>query len=159
MLAIATVISVTVLGRFRIFGAVPDLALVCVSFFGFYLGAAAGLEAGVAAGVMADIYSLDYLGINTLVYAAAGFAAGALGSGFSGGSKRTAALAVFIATVVSMCLRYAVASSISGGVNFGFGEYAFTCVLGAGLYTALVSVPVFAKFSGAFRLQDEDDLL
>jgi rod shape-determining protein MreD len=159
IMAAALLIQLTFLGRFRIFGAEPDLMLLCVTFFGLFLGPAAGLETGAVAGAMMDIFSLDYFGINTFVYTATGLLSGALNTSFVRESRRTQALIVFFCTAFSMCLHFFLASVFSGSVELGFYEYLRACVIPAGLYTAAVSIPVFAKLSGVYNLREREDLL
>lgn len=159
ILILAVLIRVTILGHFRIFGAEPDIVMIFVTFFGFFLGSGAGLEAGIVSGLMTDVYSLDYFGINMLVYSAAGLLAGALKSSFAGESRRTQGLAVFTCTVFSLCLRFMIVSSLSGAVSLRFGEYLGACMIPAGIYTALVSIPVFIKFADIYHLREQEDLL
>ena len=52
---LALLVNATVLDHFRIFGARPDLMIVCVTFFGLFLGRAAGLETGLVAPRTASI--------------------------------------------------------------------------------------------------------
>ena len=156
---LALLVQATVLGRFRICGARPDLMIICVTFFGLFLGRRAGLETGLAAGVLTDLFSLDYFGINIFVYGATGLLAGALKTSFIKESKRTQALMVFLCTAFSMCLHFSLASAFSRSISFGFPEYLKACVLPTGVYTTVVSVPVFMKFIEMYKLREQDDLL
>lgn len=156
---LALLVNATVLDHFRIFGARPDLMIVCVTFFGLFLGRAAGLETGLVAGLLTDIFSLDYFGINLFVYGATGFLAGALKTSFVKESKRTQALTVFLCTAFSMCLHFSLASAFSRSIGFGFLEYLTTCVMPAGVFTSVISVPIFMKLSEMYNLREEDDLL
>jgi rod shape-determining protein MreD len=159
VLILAVLIHLTVLDRFRICGARPDLVMICVVFFGLFLGRAAGLEAGVVSGLLVDIYALDHFGINMLVLGATGLVAGSLKTSFVKESKRSQALIVFACTAFSMSLHYAVVSAFSGAVSFGMSEYLRSGVLITAIYTSLVSVPVFAQFLKTFRLSEPDELL
>jgi len=59
VLALALFLQVTVLNYVKISGTKPDLMLICVIFFGLFLGGGAGFEAGIIAGLLKDIFALD----------------------------------------------------------------------------------------------------
>lgn len=159
ILLMALLVQVTILGHFRILGARPDLMVVCVTFFGLFFGRTAGLETGIAAGFLTDLFSLDYFGINMFVYGITGLLAGSLRYSFVRESKRSQALLVFFCTAFAMCLHYCLASSFSRSVSFGLPEYLMACIVPVGLYTAVVSIPVFMKFIDMYRLKEQEDLL
>jgi rod shape-determining protein MreD len=156
---IALLVQATILWHFRISGARPDLMIICVTFFGLFLGRSAGLETGVVAGAMTDLLSMDYFGINMFVYGITGLLAGSLRSGFVKESKRSQAMLVFFCTAFSMCLHFCFASAFSRSVSFRFSEYFMASIIPVGLYTAGVSVPVFMKFIDMYHLKEQDDLL
>lgn len=159
ILLLALLAQITVMNRFRIFGARPDLMVICVTFFGLFFGRSAGFETGLAAGALTDLYSLDYFGINMFVYGITGILAGSLESSFAKESKRSQALLVFFCTAFSMCLHFCLASVFSRSVSFGFLDYFMACIVPVGLYTAIVSIPVFMKFIETYHLKEQDDLL
>ena len=154
LLLLAILIQVTFLNRFTIAGSRPDLVLILVTFYGFFLGGGAGLESGIVAGFLTDLFALDYFGINMLVYGSTGLVAGMLRTNFSDESKKTQALLVFCCSAFSMCIHYAIAASFSGGLAFGLFEYLRSCVVPAGIYTAIVSVPVFTRLTSAYHLRE-----
>lgn len=159
ILFMALLLQVTILGHFRIAGARPDLMVICVTFFGLFFGRSAGLETGIVAGALTDLFSLDYFGINMFVYGITGLLAGSLRSSFAKESKRSQALLVFFCAAFSMCLHFSIASVFSRSLSFGFLEYFMTCIVPVGLYTAIVSIPVFMKFIEMHHLEEQDDLL
>ncbi len=159
ILLLALLVQATVLSRFTIMGSRPDLMIICVIFFGLFLGRSAGLEVGAVAGLMTDLFSLDYFGINMVVYGITGLLAGSLRSSFARESKRSQALLVFACTAFSMCVHFAIASAFSRSISLGFFEYLKVCVVPAGIYTALVSIPIFMKFINMYSLKEQDDLL
>jgi rod shape-determining protein MreD len=159
ILLLALLINLTVLNRLSIFGARPDLLVICVTFFGLFIGRSAGLESGLVAGALTDVFSLDYFGINTSVYGATGFLAGVMKTNFSRESRRTQALIVFFCTAFSMCLHFSLASTLSRSISLELPEYFKTCVIPEGLYTAIISVPIFKKIMDFCDLREQDDLL
>ncbi len=159
ILFMALLAQATVIWHFRISGARPDLMIVCVTFFGLFFGRPAGLETGIVAGALTDLFSMDYFGINMFVYGITGLLAGSLRSSFVKESKRSQALLVFFCTAFSMCLHFCLASAFSRLVSFRFSEYFTACIMPVGLYTAVVSIPVFMKFIDMYHLKEQDDLL
>ena len=159
ILFMALLVQTTILGHFRISGARPDLMVICVTFFGLFFGRSTGLETGVLAGALIDLLSLDYFGINMFVYGITGLLAGSLESSFVKESKRSQVLLVFFCTAFSMCLHFCLASAFSRSVSFRFSEYFMACIVPVGLYTAVVSIPVFMKFIDMYHLKEQDDLL
>jgi len=152
-------VQATVLNRFAICGAKPDLLLICVSFFGLFAGKRAGLESGFVAGLLTDLFSLDYFGINMLVYGTVGFFAGMLNSSFIRESKRTQALIVFLCVVFSMCLHFTLVLAFSRTLGLNLSEYMTVSVMPTALYTSVVSVPLFIKFIQMYHLKEQEDLL
>ena len=155
----ALFLQCTLAGYVAVGGVRPDLVILSVIFFGLFLGRSAGLEAGAVAGLMTDLFSLDYFGINMVVYGITGLLAGSLRSSFARESKRSQVLLVFVCTAFAMCVHFAVASAFSRSISLGFLEYLKACVLPAGIYTALVSIPIFMKFMKMYSLKEQDDLL
>lgn len=159
ILALGLLLHLTVLDRIMIFGAKPDLMLIPVIFFGFFLGRNAGLESGFVAGLSKDLFALDIFGINTLIFAITGFLAGLLGTQFSRESKRTQFLVVMLLTAFSMMLHFAIVSVLSKRIYLNIGEYFTASVIPACVYTGLVSIPVFIKLMDLYRLRGSEDYL
>lgn len=159
ILLLALLLQITIMNRLRIFGARPELMVICVTFFGLFFGRSAGLETGIVAGALTDLFSLDYFGINMFVYGVTGLFAGSLRSSFAKESKRSQAMLVFFCTAFSMSLHFCLASVFSRSVSFGFSNFLMACIVPVGLYTAIVSIPVFMKFIEMYHLKEQDDLL
>jgi len=155
----ALFIHLTILGRIMIFGAKPDLMLICVVFFALFLGPAAGFEAGLIAGLSCDLFALDFFWINTLAYAATGLAAGLLSAMVSKESKKTFFLVVFFFTAFSMSLHYMFASILLKSFNLSFREYFSSSILPACLYTAIIAIPIYLKFINIYNFKELQGLL
>lgn len=151
--------QITVLDRFRIFGAKPDLALVAVIFFGFFLGQEAGLETGIVAGAACDVFGLDFFGINMFVFAIVGFLAGAISTKVFKESARTQASVVFFLTAAAAILHFTLVKIFSASLGFSFAEYLFRSVLPASLYTSIVSIPVFPRLMNMYDLRGAEEYL
>lgn len=154
MLIAAFFLHLTVLNFIKAYGSTPDLLLICVVFFGLFLGSNAGLESGIVAGILRDMLSLDYFGINTLILALTGFLAGVISANFSKESRLAQFLLVFFFTIFSMTFHYIIVSLFSKNLNFRFYEYFIYSVMPSSIYTGLVSIPVFARFINAYGLKE-----
>ncbi len=117
------------------------------------------MESGFVAGLLTDLFSLDYFGINMLVYGTVGFFAGMLNSSFIRESKRTQALIVFLCVVFSMCLHFTLVLAFSRTLGLNLSEYMTVSVMPTALYTSVVSVPLFIKFIQMYHLKEQEDLL
>ncbi|MCM8760592.1 MAG: rod shape-determining protein MreD [Candidatus Omnitrophica bacterium] len=159
VLLAAVFIHLTILDHARIAGVKPDIVLICVAFFGLFLGPAAGSEAGLFAGLLEDIFSLNYFGINTFVLALAGFFAGSLSTKFSRESKRSRFALVLLLGICAMSLYFVLVSAFSKSLSLTFAEYFAHSILPVSLYTSFVSVPIFLKFIGMYGLSDDQEYL
>jgi rod shape-determining protein MreD len=159
ILTIAFFLHLTVLNHVKIYGAKPDLLLACVVFFGLFLGSSAGLESGILAGFFCDVFALDFFGINILSYAITGLAAGILATKVFRESKKIGFAAVFFFTAFSMSLHFIVVSALSRSLNLTYPEFFYSSILPAGIYTALVSVPIFVKLIDLYDLKESQGLL
>lgn len=155
----ALILQMTVLNYLRIFGAAPDLLLITVIFFGLFFGAGAGLESGIIAGILKDVFALDFFGINMFICALTGLLAGALNTKFSREAKSTQFVLTLSFTAFSMISRILLASVFSRFHMLYFWEYIFASVLPVSLYTAAVSIPVFARFIAIFNLRTREEFI
>ena len=156
----ASFIHLTVLNYIKILGAVPDILLLFVVFFGLFLGPRMGFESGLAAGFLEDIFSVGIFWVNTLIFGAVGLLAGVTKMKFFKESKLTQALLVFTITIFAMSLRYMSASLLMRPIKISFFEYLFSSIIPVSIYTCLVSIPLFSKFIGIYNLrEDPEDLL
>jgi rod shape-determining protein MreD len=158
-LLLALVVHMTVLHYFRIFGAKPDLLLLLVIFFGLFLGARMGLEVGIIAGLLKDIFAFDIFGVNMFVLGITGLLAGILNTKFYRESMATQATLVFSFSVFSMVLHYVLASSVLKFVNLSLFDYLGSSIIPAGIYTAIVAMPLFPKLIEIYGLADAQQFL
>jgi rod shape-determining protein MreD len=147
------------LNHIKIFGSKPDLLLICVVFFGLFLGPAAGLESGLAAGLLKDIFALDFFWVNTGILALIGFTAGAINTQFFKESKRADFIFVVFFTIFSMSIHYIIALILSNTMAMGFRDFFVTSVIPSALYTGLLSVPIYVKLLDIYSLKEADDYL
>ena len=159
ILCIALFLQGGVLNYAKIFGAKPDLLLIAVIFFGLFLGPAAGLESGFAAGLLKDIFALDFLWINAVILAATGFVVGAVNTQFFKESKRADFILVFLFTIFSMALHYAIVSILSSSMALDLRDFFIGSVIPAAIYTGLVSIPVYMKLLDIYKLKEAEDYL
>lgn len=152
-------LNLTILNHIRIFGAKPDLMLICVIFFGMFLGTGAGLESGLVGGALTDIFTLDFFGINMFVFGTTGLLAGILSAKFSRESTRTRVLLVMFLTAFSMTLHFILACIFSKWLSLTFAEYLRGSVIPKSIYTGIVSIPIFLKFLNAYGLRGSDEYL
>jgi len=152
-------LHLTVLNYVKIFGAEPDLMLICVVFFGLFLGTSAGLEIGLIAGALKDIFALDFLGINAFIFGLVGVLAGAVSMKFSKESKMAQLIVVFSFTIFSMSLHFVLFSIFSKGVNFSFSENLIASIMPTAIYTSLVSIPIFSRFVNSYNLRGIEEFL
>lgn len=75
---LAVLLQVTVISEIRIFGAAADLVPLTCAAVGLLLGSLTGAAFGFGAGLVVDIVLYQVLGISSIVYLGAGFAAGRL---------------------------------------------------------------------------------
>jgi len=158
-LFIALIFHLTLARYIAIGGTEPDLLAILVIFFSIFLGPYRGLETGIVAGLLKDIFALDIFGINALVLGATGFLAGALNSKFFRESKRSNFLLVFLFTLFSMVMHFALNALFTRYTSVGLTEYMFASAIPVSLYTSIISVPVFLKCIDLFGLKLGEDLL
>ena len=155
----ALFIHVTCLDYVKVLGAKPDLMLICVIFLGLFFGEGSGFESGLIAGILKDLFSVDFLGINTLILAATGILMDGLRANFYKESKMTQMLLVLFAAVFSMTIHYMIESCFSKNLNLSFAEYLTSSIIPSSIYTSLVSIPIFLKFVDIYNLKELEDLL
>ena len=159
MILLAFTLHITVLNYISLLGAKPDLMMICVVFFGLFAGGGAGLEAGIFAGLLKDLFCLDFIGINTFIFGVSGLIVGTLNTKFFKESKMTQLILVVAFTAFSMILHYSFVSVFSRSLGFGFSDYLINSVFPTSLYTGLVSIPIFAKFTDMYAIRELEHLL
>ena len=148
-----------ILNYIKIFGAKPDLLLMLVIFFGLFLGPAAGLESGLVAGLLKDIFALDFLWINVFILGMTGFIVGAINTQFFKESKRADFILVFLFTIFSMVLHYAIVLVLSNSMALEFPEFFMRSVIPTSIYTGLFSVPIYRWLLNIYNLREAEDYL
>lgn len=159
ILIVALFLQGGILNYFMICGAKPDLLLMCVIFFGLFLGPTAGLESGFVAGFLKDIFALDFLLINAIILGATGFIAGAINTQFFKESKRADFIFVFIFTIFSMLLHYVIVAIISNSMALNLSEFFMNSVIPTALYTGLIAIPVYVRFLDIYNLKEAEEYL
>ena len=159
ILVVALFLQGGILNYFAICGAKPDLLLICVVFFGLFLGPTAGLESGFVAGLLKDTFALDFLWINAIILGATGFIAGAVNTQLFKESKRADFIFVLIFTVFSMLIHYAIVAIISNSMALDFSDFFMNSVIPTAVYTGLVSIPVYVKFVNIYNLKEAEEYL
>lgn len=159
LLVAALLAQLTIMHFIMIFGAVPDLMVIVVIFFGFFFGAGAGLEAGVTAGIMKDIFVIDFFGINAFVYGACGLLAGLISGKLNKESRMSQFVLAAVFTAFSMSVHYILVSILSRGLALGYTEYLFSSILPVSAYTGLIAIPCFSKLTNFYGLRHLEELL
>lgn len=159
VLAAAFLCHITILPYMKIFRALPDLSLICVIFFGLFLGPGAGLEAGIASGLLKDMFSLDFFGINMFISGLVGLSVGIANKKLFRDSKITQLLLVFLFTALSLVIHYMLVSVLTKSLNLNFLELLLSSVVPSGIYTSLVSIPIFSKLIDIYKLREPEDFL
>ena len=159
ILIVALFLQGGALNYVKISGSKPDLLLICVIFFGLFLGPAAGLESGFAAGLLKDIFALDFLWINAVILGMTGFIAGAINTQFFKESKRADFILVFLLTMFSMVLHYAIVLLLSNSMALEFPEFIMTSVIPTAIYAGLFAIPIYRWLLNIYNLKEAEDYL
>ncbi|MBQ9806034.1 MAG: rod shape-determining protein MreD [Clostridia bacterium] len=76
LLLLLSVIQLSFFGRFRIFGAIPDLMIAAVLCIGFFTGPYTGAVSGIGAGFLIDALGTSGISVLPLCYLLAGYLTG-----------------------------------------------------------------------------------
>ena len=76
LLLLLAVIQLSFFGRFRVFGAVPDLLIASVLCIGFFTGPYAGAVSGIGAGFLIDALGTSGISVMPLCYLLEGYLIG-----------------------------------------------------------------------------------
>jgi rod shape-determining protein MreD len=147
------------LNSFKLWGVKPDIILICVVFFGLFLGPGAGLESGALAGLLKDIFSLDFFWVNTLIMAAAGLMAGIVSDKFSRESKKAIFTVVLFFTLFSMSMRYILVIFLYQNPVLSYTGYLFSSILPASVYTGVLSIPLYVTFVNVYHLKEPEEYI
>lgn len=78
LLLVLAVIQLSFFGRFRIFGAIPDLMIAAVLCIGYFTGPYTGAVSGIAAGFLIDALGTSGFSVLPICYLLEGYLAGHL---------------------------------------------------------------------------------
>ncbi len=131
------------------------LVIFCGIFFGWELAA----EAGFAGGLLKDIFSAGTFGCNTLTLVFTGLIAGALSQKFFRESKSTQVFLIFLFTITSMFIHYALVSFLSKTSYISPYEYIFNLIIPSSIYTSIVSAIVFPILINKLELKKQEEFL
>jgi rod shape-determining protein MreD len=145
----ALLLQTTVLSRYPILGAEPDLLLVVVVCFALTDGPGVGMTAGFGAGLAADLLGDHVLGLLALVYCMVGYAAGIARSFLDRLATTTPVLFVGVATIAAT-LAYSGLALLLGDPRVSPAEIVRTGVRSA-LYDVALTPFVFAAVSALAR--------
>ena len=159
LILLGVIINLTLMRHIRMYGPSPDILVMLVVFYGLFLGQGRGLEAGIFAGVLQDIFALDFFGVNTFILALIGFLAGCVNAKIYRESLPTQILAVSGFNVIAMLSHYFIVSFLSGSIALNISEHFITSIIPSTIYTALLSIPVFAKLIRVYNLGQREDFL
>ena len=101
VLFVLCVVQTTVCGRWKLFGAVPDLMLCAVVLIGYCRGREAGAIAGIAAGVMTAMLGSVGVTVEPVFYLVVGYVSGWFARAVYPKGLRT--YAVFLAAALPLC--------------------------------------------------------
>ncbi len=76
LLLLLSVIQLSFFGRFRIFGAIPDLVIAAVLCIGFFTGPYTGAVSGIGAGFLIDALGTSGISVMPLCYLPVGYLIG-----------------------------------------------------------------------------------
>jgi len=137
----------------------PDALTLVVIFLGIFFGGRTGLVYGLVAGLLKDIYTYDLLGVNMLVVGFTGLSAGVVSTRFFRESKSIRTLLVLFFSFFSMWLHFVIASFASAPLNITMAEYLRSYAAPSGIYTSVISIPIFAKLMDIYHLNENHELL
>lgn len=94
------ILQTTILQHFRIFGVIPNLALVLVVVFSVRLKMPMGIFAAAAGGLLQDFFFSPAFGMHTLIYLTAAFSVSAISGNFFEDSGATPIVMIVLATSI-----------------------------------------------------------
>jgi len=142
LILINYVLQTTFWAEFAIMGVTPDTALILIVGYGILRGDVEGAIFGFSAGILQDIFSGMYIGVFALFGFLTGYAAG---SPFRSFFKNNYLLPFFLVIVVSLVHQFLlyIATMLFMG-QLDFSHYFSTVIFPTTIYTASVSIPIFA---------------
>lgn len=140
---IALLLQTTLVETISIYQIKPDIVIIVLVFISFYDGKIAGTIFGFFAGWFQDIYSPEYLGLNTLCKSVMGFFIGCTSRGVIEESFVAQGIILFLATFCHDMLYFLI---YSWGHMHDYLWYVFRYSLPTALYTTGVGLFLFALY-------------
>lgn len=149
MATILVLLQTAVLPELRLFGVVPDLALLTAVSVAWTEGSEAGAWFGFVGGLAVDFVVSTPLGITALAYAIVGYSVGLLHHTYE---RQVALLTVLLGAVAGWVagLIFVVVAILTGADELQ-SVHSLKVVAAAGIYDALVAIPVAALVRFAIR--------
>ena len=136
------VIQTTFWAEFAIMGATPDTALILIVGYGILRGDVEGAIFGFTAGILQDMFSGMYIGVFALFGFLVGYASGSPFRSFFKDNYLLPFLWVILISVVHQFFLYIATMMFMGQLDFS--HYFTSVIVPTTIYTASVSIPVFA---------------
>ncbi len=112
------IIQSTILQNFRVFGVVPNTALILVVIITVLYGTAEGLKTAATAGIMQDMFLSPALGMNLFIYMSLAFLIGMAEDGLFKDNVLTPIILISISTLYYHILHFGVMYFLRQGSDF-----------------------------------------
>ena len=121
--------------------AVPDMILLSVCIYGWLRGEHSAMFCGFFGGLFIDIFFMDVLGVNALIYVFAGFLCGQLHRFFDEHEHRIPLMMIVVADLAVLLLRFLLFDVLYG--NFHLGHYFISRCLPEIVMTFLAGIVLY----------------
>ena len=146
------VLQTTVFTHLKVFGVVPDLALVAAIAVAYEEGPMSGARFGFGAGLATDVFLSSPFGLSALAFALTGYGVGLFQSGLIRESRGMASALGGVGGLIGNTL-FIIVGAIVGRTDL-FAAHNIQVVIIAALYDALAAVVVFPFVRWAVREAD-----
>lgn len=141
---------------------VPNLLLIITVSLGFMWGPRSGIMIGLVCGLLADLYFLDFVGLNAFLYMSVGYVNGLLNRIFFGEGLRLPVFLVFGSDIVYNFAIYLFLFLFRGRIDIFY--YLIHVILPEAVYTAIIAFIIYKpllilhnKFSEQERRSEENN--
>ena len=121
--------------------AVPDMILLSVCIYGWLRGEHSAMFCGFFGGLFIDMFFMDVLGVNALIYVFAGFLCGQLHRFFDEHEHRIPLMMIVVADLAVLLLRFLLFDVLYG--NFHLGQYFISRCLPEIVMTFLAGIVLY----------------
>jgi rod shape-determining protein MreD len=142
LIIINHVLQATVFGSFAVLGVKPDTTVILIVCYGIMRGDAEGAVFGFFAGLAQDLFGGYFIGLFALLGMLIGYLSGKPFKDFFRDNYSLPFVPVVIATLCHQFLFYFTSFLFRGKTEFWY--YAGTIILPKTIYTALLTVPLYA---------------